>query len=220
MASPQTVAAFRVQALERSRRERHTVCFNAVDWSRGQEERFGQATAEGKQERSKADAGSPSSWDVNTVERSGQGGGEYGAGGVSCGDPPATSGAFVFPTAKQFRSSGVRGAINVRKGIGVGPGDFPITAVSPASHTLATVLEPLPACFGFVFDPEARAWTIQPEAATSFALIPDWLCFAHFLASSRRKAASADRKRPGTVGLSRPFPRGTRFQSCRSSNHQ
>src|SRR5271157_6066427 len=76
-----------------------------VDWSRGQEGRFGQATAEGKQEQSKADAGSPSSWDVTTVERSGQGSAEYGAGGVSCGDPPGTSGAFVFPTAKRFRSS-------------------------------------------------------------------------------------------------------------------
>src|SRR5271157_1068206 len=76
-----------------------------VDWSRGQEGRFGQATAEGKQEQSKADAGSPSSWDVTTVERSGQGSAEYGAGGVSCGDPPGTSGAFVFPTAERFRSS-------------------------------------------------------------------------------------------------------------------
>src|SRR5208337_4796882 len=68
----------------------------------------------------------------------------------------------------------------------------------------------------------SEAWkrTIQPQAATSFALIPDWLRFAHFLASSRRKAGSAGRKRPGTVGLSRAFPRGTRFRSCRSSNQQ
>src|SRR5208337_4205946 len=37
-------------------------------------------------------------------------------------------------------------------------------------------------CFGFVFDPQARARTIQPQAAKSFALIPDWLRFAHFAA--------------------------------------
>ncbi len=40
-----------------------------VDWSRGQEGRFGQTTAEAKQEESMADAGSPSNWDVTTVER-------------------------------------------------------------------------------------------------------------------------------------------------------
>jgi len=53
---------------------RHTVCFNTVDWSRGQEGRFGQATADAKQEQNKADAGSPSNWDVTSVERLVQGG--------------------------------------------------------------------------------------------------------------------------------------------------
>src|SRR5208282_4223361 len=40
-----------------------------VDWSRGQEGRSGQATADTKQEQSKADAGSPSSCDFPTAER-------------------------------------------------------------------------------------------------------------------------------------------------------
>ena len=40
---------------------------------------------------------------------------------------------------------------------------------------------PLPACFGFVFHPQARAGTIQPQAAMNFALIPDWLRLAPFL---------------------------------------
>src|SRR5208282_419116 len=75
----------------------------------------------------------------------------------------------------------------------------------------------------------SEAWkrTIQPQAATSFALIPDWLRFAHFLASSRRKAGSAGRKRPGTVGLSRAFPRGSRSpvlcipdQGCSIAHHE
>src|SRR5271157_5730328 len=35
---------------------------------------------------------------------------------------------------------------------------------------------------GFVFDPEARSRTIQPQAAMNVALIPDWLRFAHFAA--------------------------------------
>ena len=47
--------------------------------------------------------------------------------------------------------------------------------------------------FGFVFDPEGRARTIQPQAETSFALIPDWLRIAHFLASSRWRGRSAGR---------------------------
>jgi hypothetical protein len=47
---------------------------------------------------------------------------------------------------------------------------------------LTTVLEPLPACFGFVFDAQALERTIQPQAAMNFALIPDWLRFAHFAA--------------------------------------
>ncbi len=40
---------------------------------------------------------------------------------------------------------------------------------------------PLPACFGFVFDPQAREGTIQPQAAMNLALIPDWLRLAPFL---------------------------------------
>jgi hypothetical protein len=58
----------------------------------------------------------------------------------------------------------------------------------PASHSLATDQwplaarhSPLPACFGFGFHPQARAETIQPQAAMSFALIPDWLRLAPFL---------------------------------------
>jgi len=83
MASPQAVAAFRVQALERSRGAAHGL-LQYLDWSRGQEGRFGQATADAKQEQNKADAGSPSNWDVTSVERLVQGGGEDSAAGVSC----------------------------------------------------------------------------------------------------------------------------------------
>ncbi len=59
-----------------------------------------------------------------------------------------------------------------------GPPRFAFTDRWP----LTTVLEPLPACFGFVFDAQALERTIQPQAAMSFALIPDWLSFAHFAA--------------------------------------
>ncbi len=50
----------------------------------GQEGWFGQATGDVRREQSKAGAGSPSNWDVATVERLAQGRGEYGAGGMSC----------------------------------------------------------------------------------------------------------------------------------------
>ena len=69
MASPQAVAAFRVQALERSRGAAAQGLLQRVDWSRGQEGRSGQATADAKQEQSKADAGSPSDCDFPTAER-------------------------------------------------------------------------------------------------------------------------------------------------------
>jgi len=50
----------------------------------GQKGWFGQATGDARREQSKADAGSPSHWDVTTVERLVQGRGEYGVAGVSC----------------------------------------------------------------------------------------------------------------------------------------
>jgi hypothetical protein len=40
-----------------------------MDWSRWQEGWFGQATADAKQEQSKADAGSPSNWYFPTAGR-------------------------------------------------------------------------------------------------------------------------------------------------------
>ena len=46
---------------------------------------FGQAIGDARREQSKADAGSPSNWDVTTVERFVQGRGEYGAGGRVAG---------------------------------------------------------------------------------------------------------------------------------------
>ena len=56
-------------------------------------------------------------------------------------------------------------------------GHWPLTT---DQWPLAARHSPLPACFGFVFDSQARARTVQPQAATSFALIPDWLRLAHF----------------------------------------
>src|SRR5208337_1281249 len=48
-------------------------------------------------------------------------------------------------------------------------------------HKICTAsLDNRPLIDGFVFDPEARARTIQPQAAMNFTLIPDWLRFAHF----------------------------------------
>ena len=171
----------------------------------------------------------------------------WGAVGRGLGDRRSQRTGQVRRPLLEPEKRGVPAAINARKISGVGPGDF-LSPRSPPLRIdwpLATVLEPLatllsPATpsspttrhsllrgephhqprIGFVFDPPARSNTIQPQAVTSFALILDWLRFAHFLASSRRKAGSAGRNRPGTVGLSRPFPRTTRFQSCRSSNHQ
>ncbi len=62
---------------------------------------------------------------------------------------------------------------------------------------------PLPACFGFVFHPQARAETIQPQAAMSFALIPDWLRLAPFLVP----VASLASARCARVRLPRSHPR-------------
>ncbi len=58
--SPQAFAAFRVEALERSRVAAAHGLLQYVDWSRGQERRFRRAIAESKHDLSKADAGSPS----------------------------------------------------------------------------------------------------------------------------------------------------------------
>ena len=92
-----------------------------------------------------------------------------------------------------------------------------ITAVSPASHSLATDQwplaarhSPLPACFGFVFDPQARAGTIQPQAAMNFALIPDWLRLAPFLVPGASLASA----RCARVRLPRSHPRP--LAACRS----
>src|SRR5208282_357722 len=49
-------------------------------------------------------------------------------------------------------------------------------------HKICTAsLDNRPLIDGFVFDPQARAPTIQPQVAKSFALIPVWLRWAPFL---------------------------------------
>jgi len=77
-----------------------------------------------------------------------------------------------------------------------------------------------PGKIGFVFPHPPRPFLTQVLAIPGFALIPNWLCSALFVASSRRQGGTARRHRPVPVGLPRAHLRGTRFRSCQSSNHQ
>jgi hypothetical protein len=69
---------------------------------------------------------------------------------------------------------------------GTGPGPFNAALVGRGAWGVERYLPPI----GFVSDPPARSPTIQPQSATDFALIPDWLRFAPFLGPGTPLAAA------------------------------